>query len=112
MKRPFVVFLLAFTMVLVLASTALAGEVTGSGKNSDQNQGKSWCSFSGLNDDPDAPISDDFSIAPNGPGGTSQSYGQDVRYGFAAPQEQGLFHPGHACNPQRSVLPPNPNRTK
>jgi hypothetical protein len=112
MKRLLFVSLLAFMMVLVLVGTALAGEVTGSGKNSDQNQGMSWCSFSGLNDDPDAPISNDFSIAPNGPGGTSQSYGQDVRYGLAAPQEQGMFHPGEACNPQRTFLPPNPNRKK
>ena len=26
--------------------------MTGSGENSEQNQGRSWCSFSGLNDDP------------------------------------------------------------
>ena len=40
--------------VSVGANAALAGEVTGSGRNVDQNQGKSWCSFSGLNDDPGA----------------------------------------------------------
>ena len=38
-------------IALMAAGPALAGEVTGSGKNFDQNQGKSWCSFSGLNDD-------------------------------------------------------------
>ena len=45
---------------------AVAGEVTGSGKKADQNQGKSWCSFSGLNDDPTAPLD---GSGPNGPGG-------------------------------------------
>src|SRR4051812_35748495 len=44
--------------------SALAGEVTGSGKNVDQNQGKSWCSFSGHNDDPGAPLD---GSGPNGP---------------------------------------------
>jgi hypothetical protein len=38
------------------AGPALAGEVTGSGANEKQNQGMSWCSFSGLNDDPGAPL--------------------------------------------------------
>jgi hypothetical protein len=87
------------------ASIALAGEVTGSGKNSHQNQGRSWCSFSGLNDDPDAPLD---GSGPNGPGGQSQSYGQDVKLGLADPHQ---LTPGLACNPIRTFLPPNPNRT-
>lgn len=87
------------------ASIALAGEVTGSGKNSHQNQGRSWCSFSGLNDDPDAPLD---GSGPNGPGGQAQSYGQDVKLGLADPH--GLT-PGVACNPNLTFLPPNPNRT-
>ena len=96
----------AAAMVLaVTASVALAGEVTGSGKNVDQNQGRSWCSFSGLNDDPGAPLD---GSGPNGPGGQSQSYGQDVKLGLADPH--GLT-PGVACNPNRTFLPPNPNRT-
>jgi hypothetical protein len=86
------------------ASTAFAGEATGSGQNEDQNQGVSWCSFSGLNDDPDAPL--DGSGA-NGPGGTSQSYGQENKLGLVDPQE---FNPGVACNPNKTFLPPNPNR--
>lgn len=109
MKRSLLVMTMAVFMVVALAGTALAGEVTGSGQNSEQNQGMSWCSFSGLNDDPDAPISGDFAIAPNGPGGKAQSYGQDVRYGLADPK---AFTPGVACNPNRTFLPPNPNRTK
>lgn len=86
------------------AGPALAGEVTGSGKNSHQNQGVSWCSFSGLNDDPGAPLD---GSGPNGPGGNSQSYGQDVRLGLADPH---ALNPGVACNPNKTFLPPNPNR--
>jgi hypothetical protein len=89
----------------VSAGPALAGEVTGSGKNADQNQGKSWCSFSGLNDDPGAPLTG----GPNGPGGQSQSFGQDIKLGLADPHEG---NPGTACNPIRTFLPPQPNRTK
>jgi hypothetical protein len=86
------------------ASNAFAGEVTGSGKNANQNQGTSWCSFSGLNDDPDAPLD---GSGPNGPGGQSQSYGQENKLGLVDPHE---FNPGLACNPNKTFLPPNPNR--
>jgi hypothetical protein len=99
-KRWLAVGFLAVFLVGV-GSVALAGEVTGSGQRIDQNQGRSWCSFSGLNDDP-------LGLDPaNGPGGTSQSYGQEVRLGFASPHE---LTPGIACNPNRTFLPPNPNR--
>src|SRR5207344_965618 len=58
------------------ASAALAGEVTGSGKKINQNQGMSWCSFSGLND----------RIEGEGPTDTqAQSFGQDVKSGNADP---------------------------
>ena len=97
--------LAAAAVVLSLsASAALAGEVTGSGKNTDQNQGKSWCSFSGLNDDPTAPLD---GSGPNGPGGQSQSFGQDVKLGLVDPHQ---FNPGAACNPNRNPEP-QPNRT-
>lgn len=104
MRRRSIVIALAAVMVMVMGvSTAFAGEVTGSGKNSDQNQGKSWCSFSGLNDDPEG-------LDPaNGPAGKTQSYGQDVRLGLISPHE---LTPGVACNPNRTFLPDNPNRTK
>ena len=85
------------------ANAALAGEVTGSGKNAQQNQGVSWCSFSGLNDEPDRPL-DEFN-----PGGTSQSYGQELKLGLQDPH---VSNPGVACNPNKTFLPPNPNRTK
>ena len=88
------------------ASAAFAGEVTGSGANENQNQGVSWCSFSGLNDDPNAPLD---GSGPNGPGGTSQSYGQELKLGLQDPHEG---NPGVACNPNKTFLPPNPNRDK
>jgi len=104
MKR-FALGVAAAAVVLSLsASAVLAGEVTGSGKNTDQNQGKSWCSFSGLNDDPGAPLD---GSGPNGPGGQSQSFGQDVKLGLADPHEG---NPGLFCNPNRTPLPPQPNR--
>jgi hypothetical protein len=91
-------------VVSLTAGPVLAGEVTGSGVKADQNQGKSWCSFSGLNDDPGAPLD---GSGPNGPGGKSQSFGQDVRLGLA---DIANFNPGLACNPTRTPLPPQPNR--
>jgi hypothetical protein len=92
--------------VSVGTGAAFAGEVTGSGQNVDQNQGMSWCSFSGLNDDPGAPLD---GSGPNGPGGQSQSFGQDVKLGLADPH---AFNPGVACNPNRTPLGPQPNRDK
>jgi len=93
----------AAVALALTASIALAGEVTGSGKNVDQNQGRSWCSFSGHNDDPTAPLD---GTGPNGPGGHSQSFGQNVRLGLNDPHEG---TPGLFCNPNTS--PPQPNRT-
>jgi hypothetical protein len=99
-KRAFVV-VASIIVTTIGANVALAGEVTGSGVKVDQNQGVSWCSFSGLNDDP-------LGLDPeNGPGGTSQSYGQEVKLGIASPHE---LTPGIACNPIRTFLPPQPNR--
>src|SRR6476660_2045054 len=95
----------AAVVLSMSASAALAGEVTGSGKNVDQNQGKSWCSFSGHNDDPSAPLD---GSGPNGPGGHSQSFGQDVKLGLADPHQ---LNPGLACKPSHPFLPPHPNRT-
>jgi hypothetical protein len=107
LTRRFGLALAAASVALSLsAGAAMAGEVTGSGANDHQNQGKSWCSFSGLNDDPGAPLD---GSGPNGPGGQSQSYGQDVKLGLADPH---ALNPGVACNPNRTFLPPQPNRTK
>jgi hypothetical protein len=93
-------------IVVLSAGPALAGEVTGSGKTENQNQGRSWCSFSGHNDDPGAPLD---GSGPNGPGGQSQSYGQENRLGL---QDPPTGNPGTFCNPNRTPLPPQPNRDK
>jgi hypothetical protein len=90
------------TAVVVLsltASLAMAGEVTGSGKRENQNQGKSWCSFSGLNDKLEGE-------GPTGP--QAQSFGQDVKLGIADPH---AANPGFFCNPNHTPLGPNPNRS-
>ena len=82
----------AFALVSVNASAAFAGEVTGSGKpTAGPAHANSICVFSGHNDDPTAPLDDS---GPNGPGGMSQSYGQDVKLGLASPHQ---FTPGDAC---------------
>jgi len=96
-------------VAMLAAGPALAGEETGSGKKEDQNQGMSWCSFSGLNDDPTAPLVGDPVLAPNGPGGRSQSFGQENKLGIVDPH---TGNPGIACNPNRTFLPAQPNRTK
>lgn len=110
--RSLLAIAVCLAIAAVVAVPALAGEVTGSGKNEQQNQGKSWCSFSGLNDDPTAPIAPPGPDNPNGPGGQSQSYGQDVRNGLADPREDKFVHPGTFCNPNKSPLGPQPNRDK
>jgi hypothetical protein len=106
--KQYLLTVAASTAIAALsAAPALAGEVTGSGKKADQNQGLSWCSFSGRNDDPTA--STVPPIGPNGPGGTSQSFGQENRLGLSDPHSG---NPGTFCNPNRTPLPPQPNRTK
>jgi hypothetical protein len=105
-KRALAAVAVCAALMTVGAVPALAGEVTGSGRRQDQNQGKSWCSFSGLNDDPTAPLD---GSGPNGPGGQSQSFGQENKLGIADPHEG---NPGTFCNPNKTPLPPQPNRTK
>jgi hypothetical protein len=89
---------------LMVASTtvapALAGETTGNGKpTAGPDHANSICVFSGHNDDPTAPLD---GSGPNGPGGHSQSFGQDVKLGLQDPH---AFNPGDACrggsNPDR-----------
>jgi hypothetical protein len=82
------------------AGTAFAGEITGNGKpTAGPEHANSICVFSGKNDDPGAPLD---GSGPNGPGGVSQSFGQDVKLGLADPH---AFNPGDACrggsNPDR-----------
>src|SRR4029453_10017602 len=98
MKRVLVVAALVGGSLGVFAGSAHAGEVTGpSPPGPDDRTGaefhaQSACVFSGLNDDPTAPKTSAAPTpeAPNGPGGQSQSYGQDVRLGLISP---------HAFNP-------------
>ena len=101
-KRSLLAVAVCAAVAGLSAGPALAGEVTGSGKNEDQNQGKSWCSFSGLNDVPEGSETE-------GPGGRSQSYGQENKLGLVDPHEA---NPGFFCNPNKTPLPPQPNRDK
>lgn len=79
---------------------ALAGEVTGNGKPTQgPAHANSICVFSGQNDHPEGDPEE-------GPGGRTQSYGQDVRMGLASPSAlnpgkvkgEPIPHPGFACN--------------
>ena len=78
----------AATLVGLTANAALAGEVTGNGKDTQgPAHANSICVFSGQNDDPTG-------TQGEGPGGRTQSYGQDVRAGSIDPRQ---FNPGDAC---------------
>jgi hypothetical protein len=92
---------LLFTVVAgTNATSAFAGEITGNGKpTAGPLHANSICVFSGQNDDPGAPLD---GSGPNGPGGVSQSFGQDVKLSLVDPR---AFNPGDACrggsNPDR-----------
>ena len=105
-KKSLLAVSICAVVIGLSAGPALAGEVTGSGANEEQNQGRSWCSFSGLNDDPTAPLD---GSGPNGPGGQSQSFGQENRLGLVDPH---AANPGLFCNPNTSPFGPQPNRNK
>jgi len=94
-RRKALTLLAAFAMTVSMGmATAHAGEITGTGEDTaGPANANSICVFSGLNDDPDAPRVLDEEVAPNGPGGVSQSYGQDVTLGL----EPQTFNPGDAC---------------
>jgi hypothetical protein len=93
MKKKYVFAVaIAAAVAGLTPSAAFAGEVTGSGKPTHgPANANSICVFSGHNDDPDAPLD---GSGPNGPGGQSQSYGQDVKLGLQDPH---VFNPGAAC---------------
>lgn len=79
---------------LALGMPAAAGEVTGNDKDVDPN-GRSICSYSGLNDVPEGDAM--------GPPGRTQSFGQSVRLGLRDPTafngpDAFSFHPGYLCN--------------
>jgi hypothetical protein len=82
---------------IAISTPAFAGEGTGNGKPTQgPAHANSICVFSGQNDDPTAPIisAEPIPEAPNGPGGRTQSYGQDVRYGLLDPS---IVTPGQTC---------------
>ena len=97
MKRFVLVAACVLSITGASASTVLAGEVTGNGKpTAGPDHANSICVFSGQNDDPGAPIvsAEPTADAPNGPGGRTQSYGQDVRYGLLS---HAIVTPGMTC---------------
>jgi hypothetical protein len=93
-KSMFVTALCVIAIAGASSNAAFAGEITGNGKaTAGPAHANSICVFSGRNDDPTAPLSLDMKIAPNGPGGISQSFGQDVKLGL----DPHTFNPGDAC---------------
>jgi hypothetical protein len=95
--RVFVATAVCALAIGLSASAASAGEVTGNGKDTaGPAHANSICVFSGQNDDPDAPlVVGDFEVAPNGPGGIAQSYGQDVKIEGSGLTQ--VLNPGDAC---------------
>jgi hypothetical protein len=94
MRKKSMVAAAACAVAIVGAGTgaAFAGEITGNGKpTAGPAHANSICVFSGKNDDPTAPLD---GSGRNGPGGVSQSYGQENRLGLVDPHE---FNPGDAC---------------
>lgn len=95
MRRFLVVATCVLAITAVGASAALAGEVNGKGEEIPApDNANSICVFSGQNDDPDALPVLDFTSAPNGPGGRTQTYGQLVRMGLLSPA---VVTPGMTC---------------
>lgn len=102
-KSLLAVAVCAAALAVVSVDTAFAGEVTGNGKpTAGPTHANSICVFSGQNDDPNAPLTLDEDVAPNGPGGISQSFGQDVKLGLDP----------HVVNPGGGTCGPgsNPDR--
>lgn len=92
MRKRSAALVCAFVFAGLSATAALAGEITGNGKSTaGPAHANSICVFSGKNDDPGAPLD---GSGPNGPGGPSQSYGQENRLGLQDPH---VFNPGDAC---------------
>ena len=93
-KATFASLVCGVAIIGATTGSAAAGEITGNGKETaGPKNANSICVFSGKNDDPTAPLD---GSGPNGPGGVSQSYGQDVKLGLQDPH---TFNPGAACGP-------------
>jgi hypothetical protein len=101
MRRMLAVAGCTAAVVGVGAGSAFAGEITGNGKPTGApDHANSICVFSGQNDFPEGSETE-------GPGGISQSYGQENRLGLLEPSADNpgkvgrgelTFHPGFACN--------------
>jgi hypothetical protein len=97
LRKAIVTMACAVAFLGATGSAAFAGELTGNGKPTQGTaHANSICVFSGQNDDPTAPIisANPIPEAPNGPGGRTQSYGQDVRYKLLNPS---IVTPGETC---------------
>jgi hypothetical protein len=97
-----------FAAAMMVCVPAFAGEVNGSATNpkEDFSNGVSICKFSGLNDDPTAPVD-----GPNGPGGRVQNFGYTQQIFDIDPR---LVNPGDpgGCNGHTDPFraPGNPNQ--
>jgi hypothetical protein len=90
------------------ATPAIAGEITGNGKDIDIN-GNSLCAYSGINDTPNGlvlPIGPGGALVVIDPGGDVQSYGYFKSHGSdflqspSDPDARDVFaFPGVGCNP-------------
>jgi len=87
----------ATSIVLLGASAAFAGEITGNGKELDV-KGKSECAFSGREDTPGETFEDGTRVFK---GLIAQSWGQLTAAAKAFFLSIGA-HPGNACNPKKS----------
>ena len=97
LRKAIVTTVCGIAFVGATGTAAFAGEITGNGKPTQgPAHANSICVFSGQNDDPTAPIisANPIPAAPNGPGGRTQSYGQDVRHGLLNPS---IVTPGQSC---------------
>jgi hypothetical protein len=93
---------------VALATPALAGEITGNGKEIEIN-GRSLCAYSGINDTPDGlalPIGPGGALVEIEPGVQVQSYGYFKSHGGdflqspSDPAAREIFaFPGVGCNP-------------
>jgi hypothetical protein len=90
MRTPFVALAACAAAAAVMgAAPVFAGEVTGTGKDTQgPAHSNSICAFSGLNDIPEG--------APGNPPGKTQNYGHTMLLFDIVAR---FFNPGDACNP-------------
>ena len=100
-------FVLGAAAIAAISMPALAGEITGNGKEIEIN-GRSLCAYSGINDTPNGlvlPIGPGGALVTIDPGGDVQSYGYfkshfDDLPSPSDPDARNVFaFPGVGCNP-------------